>query len=217
MLWSEFRTALRRSFLKDEGALTWSNDSLLDICKTALDVLAAHTAVPTGQVLSPASTEYTLPTNLYGVLEETGALYTTDSSGSVTRWYEATYFPEGTYNEYLFRTWGNKLILTEAPNTSDTLNLRYFAYYDYPTSDSSVLGIPRWSGLAFSYLMCAIAETPVSMQSANISQWKTKIDSGQPEHNALRVQQEVLYSLYERELARYPRQDRKNYFSRPKM
>lgn len=217
MLWSEFRTALRRSVLKDESALTWSNEALLDVCKSALDVLAAHTAVATGAVLSPASSEYTLPSNLYGSLEETGALFTVNASSQVTRWYVATYFPEEVYGEYLFRTWGDRLILTEAPADSDVLELRYFAYYDHPISDNSVLGIPRWSNLAFSYLMAAIALTPVSMQSSNINQWKTKTDSGQPEQNALKVAQDWMYTLYEREIARYPRQDRKTYFGRPKL
>lgn len=215
MLWSEYRTVLRRTVLKDPDSNTWSNDVLLDICKMALDVFAAHTAVPTGSVLAPPSTVYTLPDNLYGALEDSGVLYTTDASGAVTRWYESSYFPEKVYGEYLFRTWGNSLILTEAPASTDVLNLRYFAYYNEPTGDNSTLDIPRWSYIAFSYLIAAIAMTPIAMQSSNISQWKTKVDSGQPEQNALRIQQDWLYNLYERELNRYPRQDRKHFFARP--
>lgn len=180
-----------------------------------MDTFCAHTAAESG-VVYPApvtSVELTLPDNVYSDVETTGILYL-KSAAIIEEVKPSRYVGFDTNTGITYSVWGNSLILSDLPDDNQDLVLRYFAYYPAPTSDDSPLAVPRWSYNALSYLVGALALTPVGVQSANISQWKDKKDSGNPEDNALRVQQEHLQRMYEREILRYPRQDRQNYYRR---
>lgn len=215
MLWSVYRNLVRRSVLKDEGLNTWTDESLLDFCMLSLRTFAAHTAVATSTVFQNATgTTFTLPENLYDVepLADSGLIYFRQQSDGAKTYLAPSLYPTEKKGELLFTTWGNSLTLSEAPPSGTDLYIFHFAYYTDPVLSTDPVGIPNWAYPAFSLLMAAYSLTPVSVQSANISQWKVKSDSGNPEHNALRAQQRSFFEQYELELSRYPRQDRRNYY-----
>lgn len=208
MQWGLFRTQLRRSILKDEGQNIWTNPQLLDFLGWALDTFCAHTALVTSVSHPVTGVTVALPSDVYDDFEFTARCYVIEG----TRWIPV--LPESesgvAEGEYAYvRHTPNVLTLHRNPPANAQFHCQYFAYYALPTADTDVLTVPRWAYPALSYLVGAHALASVGVQSANISQWKDKMDSGQPEHNALRVQQEWFLSLYERELSRVSPQDRR--------
>lgn len=210
--WGAYREQVRRSLLKDTTQTTWQDDELRDMVWWALDVFCAHTAAVTSVTIPATGTIYTVPENLYSPLEETGLLYL-DANGTVTNLYTAR--PGISHEDpETYSVWGSEIVLETQPVAGANLVIRYFAYYNHPYSDDDTIDIPRWAFSAFNHLVTAYALTPVGVQSANISQWKDRQDSGQPENNALRVQQQHHYKLYEQELSRVPPQDRSNFYKK---
>lgn len=214
MTWGNFRTIIRRSILKDPNKTTWTDDSvLLDLFGWAQDSFCAHTAVPTSITIDPAVQTNNLPANLFADLEDTGALYYINGT-NVSIIPPAKPLDYGATRDVTFTVFGDTFILTAEPDPSTSLKLFYFAYYPTPTSDDSLITLPRWSYNAVAHLVGALAHTSVSVQSAGIDRWKDRrTDSGTPEDNALRVQQQWMFKVYENELARYPNQSRENYYA----
>lgn len=210
--WGVFRSQIRRSVLKSLTQDTWGDEALKDMMGWALQTFAAHTAMPSGVTYTGATgTVFTLPDNIYSPLDETGVVYLVTTSG-----FEAVNPYYRTEDGQSYDIWGNDLIFREELDGSKDLQIKYFAYYPEPSSDSDEIMVPGWAFSALSYLMGALALTPEGVQSANIRQWNDRYDSGNPEHNSLRAQQEHFIKLYEREIGRHVRQDRENFFRRLK-
>lgn len=210
MNWGEFRTQIRRSILKEPSPIKWSDAVLQDLCGWALDTFCAHTAAVSAATFEPAET-FTLPENVFGDVETSGVLYYRASEDA-----PLTYFTpmrlEFT-DEPTFSVWGNTLTLSQVP-TGGLFTLKYYALYPHPTSDSDPITIPAWARNAVAHLIGALAQTPEAIQSAGIDRWKSRDDSGNPEDNALRIQQSHLMKFYENEITRFPRQMRENVYRR---
>jgi hypothetical protein len=218
-LLSEVRSNLLRDTVPDEetGEYRYPDSDLLSCCRWALDTFAQHTAVATSTSYTPANgTTYTLPDNLYDPepLEQTGFVYVSNSNGDIT------YLDPINYTEALnvygsdgFYTYPDGILtLTDEYGETDVLVVRYFAYYTYPTVAGDVLGVPRWSREALAYLIAAHAISGYALKSASIRQWGAKPDTGTPEQNPLRKQQEEFFCLANKALDRIPRQDRTNWW-----
>jgi hypothetical protein len=188
---------------------------LLDLVGWAMDTFAAHTANVTGMTLpSPVGQTITLPDNIVGNFETTGLVYLRSSDDTITRVSSAALLSYEDTEENTFTVWGNTLELYSEPASTDTLTLRYFSLYDHPTADNSIIGIPAWAHNAVAHLVGALALTSQAVQSAGIDRWKDKKDAGNPEDNALRIQQQHLMRFYNEELLRYPKQNRENYYQK---
>lgn len=210
--WATFRNQVRRSVLKSTAEDTWTNESLKDMMAWALQSFASHTACPSGVTYYGASgTNFQLPDNIYTPLHLTGLVYLSTSTS--TEVIEPYYRNDDILS---YDCWGDYISFSEELDGSSDLIIKYFAYWPEPVYDDDIIRVPNWAFSALSYLMGVYALTPVGVQSANISQWKDKSDSGNPEHNSLRAQQEHFIKLYEREISRHARQDRENYFKRLK-
>jgi hypothetical protein len=211
-----FRATLRRTFLSDAtpsdaGVYTWSDEQIRDCIWLALDTFANHTAAATATSYTAAGTEYTLPENVYtgNDLEDIANVFVV-SSGSKTY---LNPIDSQDANDDLpvsyFYTYPNTVLhIVPAPIAGSEITVQYFAFYNHPYADSDTINIPRWAETAVLYLTAAHALTAASVSNANISQWKDRQDSGTPEHNPLRKQQEYLMTLYEKELMRVAPQNR---------
>jgi len=213
LTWADYRTQIRRSILNDEDSNTWGDEVLLDLCGWALDAFCAHTAAASAVTFEPAQ-ELELPENLYSDVETTGVLYYRRESSAPVVIPSARLFDFADTKEISYTIWGNTLTLSADPPTDISLVLRYFALWDHPSADESEIPIPAWSRGAVAHLVGAYAQTSTGIQSANIDRWKDRRDSGNPEDNALRIQQQHLLKLYEAEIGRYPRQMREGLYQK---
>ena len=231
---AEFRDMARRSILNDPNGTKWQDAAVRDYICWALDTFCAHTAmaatlsiadgdlvdeaIPDGDTwdLSTA-TSFPLPSDIYGneTEIETSIRVTIRRSDGRVVFKDPLHYSPGMDPSRSdgFHIWpGDTLVLGTAPGTGATLNFDYFAYYPHPTEEDDLILAPRWSTTALMYLIGANALTPFGMRSADIRQWAGEGDKGNPEDNSLRVQQQWLMDMYERELARYPNQDRANFY-----
>lgn len=215
LTWGTYLAQLRRTVLRDKSKAIWTEDlELRDCLWWALDTFCAHTAVATSVEYTGVSDDsFELPDNLFESVETSGLVYLTTTGGSkvylppwnssfTDRQNKVSYkeFPKGV------------LTLSDIPTGAPDLTVEYFAYYNHPYLESDTVDVPGWAVPALSYLIAANAMVGVGVTSANIGQWDDKTDAGQPEHNPLRRQHEWFLHLYESELARFPRQERMNYW-----
>ncbi len=219
----EVRSNLLRDTVPDEesGEFRYSNSDLLACCKWALDEFAQHTAVATSTSYTPATgSTYTLPDNIYEPepLEQTGFVYVLKADGTVAYLDPINYTDTlSIYSASGFYTYPDRNLTLSfgdlgAFGSSDVLVVRYFAYYSYPAVESDVIEIPRWAKEPISYLIAAHAISGYALKSASIRQWGARPDTGTPEQNPLRKQQEVFFCNARNALDRYPRQDRTNWW-----
>lgn len=222
LTWGELRAQVRESLLKDvpdevTGAYRWSDSELLTYCGWALTTFARHTAVATATSFAPATgLDYDLPSNLYSgePLDLTGQVFIIKQNGDVE--YLNPIRHTGGLDPFTssgFYTYPESVLhLTTAFGDSDILTVRYFAHYNVPTASADFLDVPHWALSPLAYLIAAHALSGASLKSASIRQWGTKPDTGSPEQNPLRLQQQWFLDMYERELQRYTPQERVNHF-----
>lgn len=219
LVWDELRSQVREALLKDTDptAYRWSDSELLTICKWALDTLARHTAAATATAFIPASaTEYPLPDNLYDgePFDLTGQVFIRDAAGTV-EYLNPVRHTNGLhpYTARGFYTYPERVLrLTEPFPVTAELHVRYYAFYTAPSHSDDPIAVPRWAQSALSYLIAAHALSGASLKTASIRQWGAKPDTGAPEQNPLKAQQQWFFELYERELQRYPPQERVQHF-----
>lgn len=234
ILWGSFRETIRRSILKDNvadedtGEYRWSDEEILDAALWALDTFAQHTAVASGTSYEGdgSALAFALPSNLFDSerFDDTGEV--------AVNWADAFGTPEyldpirsspllnirDQYN-YGFYTSVNDpydlhLRLKRIPAPGEMIDVAYYAYYDRPTNDNSVVNIPRWAEGAVSFLVGAYALSGSSLKTSFIRQWGARPDTGNPEHNPVREQQAALLKMYEYELLKHPLQQRKTTYRR---
>lgn len=214
LAWGDYRTVIQRTILHDTAQTVWQDDLLLDCIGWALDAFCVHTAQPTSVVYDPAQQQNALPADIFASMEDTAALYLINTS----RVYLVEPLQPLNYEntrDLSYAAYGNGFTLTQTPPDSSTLQLFYFAYYPHPVSDDDLITIPQWAYNAVAHLVGSYAHTSVAVQSAGIDRFKDKrTDSGSPEDNALRAQQKWMFQVYENELARFPNQNRENYYER---
>lgn len=234
IVWGEFRTQIRRSFLNDPATDTFTNDQIMDGVNWALTEFASHTAPLVVQEYS--DTTIKVVGDIYEEIVREYYDMSLDVSFPLT--HEAinniqdegkVYIQRGYARDYLVGAQASTL--RELPGSSDTfehlndqlvlagpagkgaiLHIHYFSYYDKVMSDDDVINIPRWAESLVACLTAANALTSAIMQEVSISQFKESPESGNPEHNAHRNQQKFLLKRYENEIVKFPPQDRANYF-----
>ena len=102
-----------------------------------------------------------------------------------------------------------KLWFSKAPETGETLNVFYRAHWTKPVDeldDSFELLVPAYLHAPISYYAAAYCLTSKAVETANVRQFGTKVDSGNPEHNPIADRVEFLHELFIAEMNRHPRQ-----------
>ena len=229
--WGEFVDKILRNTLRDEGLTTWSQAQVYDSLGWALDQFSSHTAAIKEVVYSEGSdgpfgsphdmssdTQFSVPYDNYEELSISAHIFSVDTAGIVTN-YDPLVSTPGmsitSQTEPSFIVWPENIITIDtAPGEGSELHIRYFAYHDRPTIDNADenVTIPRWSEKAISTLVGAYSLEGLGVESSNIDRWKDETDSGNPEHNALRKQQEFLMKQYDYLISQHTPQDRTNFF-----
>ena len=228
--WGELIEKTLRSVLRDESYSTWSPYQVRDAMGWALKTFANHTAPMkeiqfedgsiglSGPIDFSTETKIPVPSDLFTPLDTTGQIFYTDSEGLVHHLDPANrtqYIHINVLDPDSFLIWpDNVIILGQAPGAGSLLTIRYFSYWDYPTIDNDDLdiSIPEWAEKPVATLTGAYCLEGLGVESSIIDRWKDNSDSGNPEHNALRKQQEYLTGQYEWMIAQHERQDRENFF-----
>jgi len=220
-----------RSILADESNANWSAEQVHDFLGWALDRFCIHTAplktvtVVDGSLRTDATpydftvdTDIELPDDIFEALSVGSRVYATDTAGNLT-YYDPIKRTPGLHanrpTEASFWVWPEETLnLNAAPGTGASVTIEYFAYYEKPAidNDAAIIRIPRWAEKPLATLIGAMALEPTGIQSATIDRWKIDDDSGNPEQNALRAQQQFLLRHYEYEISKHPSQDRANFF-----
>ena len=215
MLWSAFETAIRRSILRDEGEAIWTSDMLLDYAGWALDAFCAHTALlKTVTYTGDGETyQHALPTDMYIEPDKQGLVYrydpSTDEDKPVHLIPAYSSHDISPYEERAFTVWPAGTLETGVPTPMDVqLVVRYYAKWPHPTGDASELTVPGWAIPILMYDVATHALTWRVLEESDVGSGRKRPDSGQPEQNSYRATQKWYIQLYERELARHPRQSR---------
>jgi hypothetical protein len=74
------------------------------------------------------------------------------------------------------------LRLNPKPTLADTVQLHYVAYYDEVVDDTSVITIPGWAYEAVKMYTAGRVINTQASQLALLASFRTKVDSGNPEH-----------------------------------
>lgn len=232
MLWSEFIAVVRRSMLDDVTEATWSNAQILDYIRWALTTFSDHT-VPRRRKVYNASTIdpetgmpydvetrllYPAPDDLYGLLENEGQVWVRTPGGNI--YLDPARLTPGMTPRNSAKLpswdWENDMIRISQPlGLNSELVIDYFGRYDVPDEtmiDTVPVPFPAWAERAMACLVTAYALDAPGVQSATIDRWKSRDDSGNPEHNALREHQKHLYEVYQQEISRFPATERVNAF-----
>ncbi len=211
--WGELRTVVRRSLLDDLSGNKFSDDVLRDSVGWALDRLCQHTAAETSvsYVGNGSQTAFTLPANMYDTPDNYGLVHLESSSDLVVLRPVYSSKSINIRTERGYYVWPRTTLnLVMAPLSDQLLVVRYYAVYNHPMQDSDVLDIPQWAEMAVAYQAAVYALSKRSYKESNISQFDRKPDSGTPEDNAIRMQQEFLQRMVDKTLNDHPKQVRLN-------
>jgi len=106
----------------------------------------------------------------------------------------------------------NHISFSKAPGTNVVYNLYYMATWNKPTigvRDDDVLEPPDHLITAMSFYSTAYLLIPDSMSvSTGIAPYKTKVDSGNPEHNPIERSIMFMLNLFNQEMGRHPKYQR---------
>lgn len=150
---------------------------------------------------------FVLPTDFYTV--EAVILHTTGEILS-----RAVFSPGAYYGENISatNTWNlnptGSISFAKTPDTGQVIDLYYCATWTKPnsmTGESDVLEPPSYLDYAMALYAAAYLLMPDSMGVAGIGAYKTRTDSGNPEHNPVEKAITFLLNLFNQELNRHPR------------
>lgn len=226
--WSEIRAKVRAAVLKDvltvdqtTADYRWSDDELLIGVQFALAQFAAHTAYAAATSFTPATgTVYSLPPDVYDGdnTEQTLSVYLAEGTTTTTVTYldPVRYTPGinprgGSQGYYVFPDDSLNIIQGSSKEAS-SLNLHYFAYWPEPVLGTDLVLVPRWAEMVICYLTGGHVLSGNGLKTANIRQWNAKPDTGSPEDNPIRLQQQWFFKLANQLLMDHPVQDRVQVF-----
>jgi hypothetical protein len=226
LTWGAYQDQIRRSILNDTELANWTAEQVYDYIGWALDRFAEHTALLTEITYTDDDydmatvTRFDMPSDIIDDIETAGQLTVTTESDQVYHLDPIDKTPGLTPHikdqPSYWEMPSGKVNINMPIGAGGSLAINYFSYYPKPTyeDEESLILMPRWAWKPVASLIGAFALEGNAVQSATIDRWKDESDSGNPEHNALRAQQDFLIRQYELEIARRPRQERTNFFRR---
>ena len=153
---------------------------------------------------------FSLPTDFYAV--EAVVVYLT---GEILG--QAVFSPAAYFGEYIEGTNSWKLLpsgqlsFAKTPESGQVFDLYYCAAWPKPTEntqDTDALEPPSHLDTALAYYTAAGLLMPDAIGVAGISSYKTRVDSGNPEHNPVEKAISFLLNLFNQEMSRHPRHQR---------
>jgi len=191
-------TTMLQGLLSDD---TLTTADTLDALNAAQEALAAHAPKRTETTITGDGTtaSFSLPSDFYSLealFDENGQrIYVFDP-----RDVEYIGSNVGSKVAYLRDGMINFLII---PDNGAKYKMLYAARWPELVNDTDTLGPPRHWLSAMLYYAGAYMLVPSSIDTANIRQFATDLDAGNPEHNPLARRVEFLRDLFEKEVARH--------------
>lgn len=211
--WAQLRGQVRRLLIDTTSSkYRWSDEQLLDFIAWSLDDLCAHTAIATatGFVGDGTNKEFTLPDNVFDSFANTGLVFVDDGI-SVSYLNLVPLYKQNTALNGYYLSPENLIHTILTPSNNSAITVNYYAYYPHPSQDSDVILAPNWAIAALVFRMASYAHSSLASKTSQIRQWGQKPDTGNPDDNPLMDQSQYYEAMYERELYKYPRQERGNY------
>ena len=183
--WGALKAEVGR--IVNDPQLTKFSDIMLAGVNDALRMLASvHTGVASVSVMvsDGGSASFPLPSN--SVEDDKGARVRGVYDVSAARWLmESNTVPGGVMEDGWF-VWPDKsLRIQPKPRTDAEFHLYYVAYYAEIVNDDDVLEVPPWAYEAIKlYTAGTVLEAPTA-QLTLLANFRTKVDSGNPEHNPM--------------------------------
>lgn len=96
---------------------------------------------------------------------------------------------------------------SKALAVGETYTLYYLAHWEKPVANqfNEPLEPPEYSHLGLCLYTTAYMILPSAVSAAEVRQWNTKVDSGNPEHNPMQQSTTYLLRLFTEEMNRHPR------------
>lgn len=221
---NEVREIMLQDTPKDGVSFKYTDTLLYSILSMALSSLASHTCRESYFAISDTTlkgdgvtnynmatdTVFELPSDVYEDFERTAVVYYT-TIGSTKRFFLVDLYGSPNTNNHHYWLVNDQLHLSKAIGASSTLHLYYYGYWSLPSSatdDAFVMDYPRWADHAVYLLMATNTLTATAVRTSFITRFNSNEDSGNPEHNSLRQQQEWMYKQYLNEINSVPRQKR---------
>lgn len=116
-------------------------------------------------------------------------------------WYE---FPHGTLH---------------FPSFSGEVQIFYYSYYpeiEEDSLDTQPIPIPQWGLKGVLFMAAAYSIMPALVSDARLNQYNTRLDSGNPEHLPIKQLIDFLREQYEKEIAKWPHQERQLMLPNPR-
>ena len=155
---------------------------------------------------SGGSVEYTLPSDCYQIqsvqLSDGNFIQKATLAPNTAR----NISTQGDYQDWIEYPFG-KISLSQALSENTELSLYYFAFWDAPSSDADqdfVLTVPPMAHMAMIYYTGAHCLMPKAVDAAQIRQFNQRMDSGNPEHNPLKVEAKYLLERFYAEMQLMP-------------
>jgi hypothetical protein len=148
---------------------------------------------------------YSLPSNCYqmqAVQLETGEFIPKATLASGT----ARNVGNAQYIDWIEYPHGN-VSLSEELSSETTVKLYYFSYWNAPSSDTDsdfVIEVPPPAHIGMVYYTGAHCLMPKAVDAAQIRQFNQRMDSGNPEHNPLKVEAKYLLERFYQEMKMMP-------------
>ena len=203
----DLRDSVLRLLEAEDTPEVINTDLILDGIGAALRALNQYCPKQSSTTLAAGSTTYTLPSDCFDV----EAVIDNDT-GKI---FKRILLVPGQNLSDLFS--GNAWILsptgsiTFLETTESDITLHYLANWYVPTSDDNddlILEPPESLKTGLLFYSTAYCLVPGAQSSGETGQWKTKIDSGNPEHNPLMKVANWLIKWAEIEWSRQPQYQR---------
>lgn len=189
--------------LNDPDEKTYELDMMNDGIHAGLDAIMPWVPMLSTTELiytsgSSAGTLFDLPDDLYDI----EAVYSVSGSPIPPALLSPTTYrgSQVTVNDWLLFP-RNQISFSLA--LTENVTVYYLAYWPKITVKTSNVGVPSHIITALSFYAAAYCLIPEGISSAEIRQWNTKIDSGNPEHNPVAVRVNALLHLFDVEMRRH--------------
>lgn len=194
--------------LNDEDEAGYTDALIVDSIQAAQVAILPWMPKLAKDTLSSGNTVLSLPTDFYAVeavvVQSTGELLP-----------QAVFAPGNTHGENIAAT--NDWIeyptgsITFSKELDEDYDLYYLASYTEITTSTAgtfELEPPEQAEAGMLFYATAYAMLPSAVSTAEIRQFGTRVDSGNPEHNPLRDSANYLFKLFREEMNRHPKHQR---------
>jgi len=171
---------------------------LLALANDALVMLATiHTGIASSfEITAEGDSQFTLPDNIVesndgaavaGVYDDTNAIWLS----------KAEFLPmEDTLPGYFVWPAGT-LNIVPTPTSGYTYTVYYIAYFAEIVDDTTIISLPNWMFEAVKLYTASRLMLALSTDAALIAQFKTRVDSGNPEDNPILQESKQLMKEFE--------------------